>query len=121
QAIVDVAWNFGDGTPVIHCPGGSSADCPGPTNRISTHTYQAAQTFVINLVVTDTAGRTASTNKTISIVSANPTAVLNLFKAGGNSITADGCGSTATGSFTITSYRFNWGDGTADSVGSACS
>jgi PKD repeat protein len=120
QSIVDVAWNFGDGTPVIHCPGSSSADCPGPTNRISTHTYQSAQTFVVNLVVTDTAGRTAAVNKPITINSPFPTAVLNLFKSGGNSIQADGCGSTAVGGATIVSYAFVWGDG-SNNTGSPCS
>jgi PKD repeat protein len=122
QTIVDVAWNFGDGTPVIHCPGGSAADCPGPTNRISTHTYSnGGQTFVVNLVVTDSAGRVASTNKNITVNPPNPTAVLNLFKAGGNAITADGCSSFPQGSATITTYRFIWGDSTPDTVSGACS
>jgi PKD repeat protein len=36
-------------------------------------------------------------------------------------ITADGSGSTATGTSTIATYRFIWGDGTADTVGTASS
>jgi PKD repeat protein len=73
QTIVDVAWNFGDGTPIIHCPGGSLTDCPGPTNRISTHTFQLSTSFVINLVVTDSAGRIGSHNTSITIALGDPT------------------------------------------------
>jgi PKD repeat protein len=76
QTIVDVAWNFGDGTAVIHCPGGSAADCPGPTNRISAHTFATAQTFVVNLVVTDSAGRIGSKNTSVTVVLAQPTVVI---------------------------------------------
>ena len=76
QTIVDVAWNFGDGTPVIHCPGGAPADCPGPTNRISAHTFATAQTFVVNLVVTDSAGRTGSHNTSITVALAQPNVVI---------------------------------------------
>ena len=64
QTITDVAWNFGDGTAVIHCatagpvPPATATDCPGPTNRISAHTFATNQSFIVNLVVTDSAGRT---------------------------------------------------------------
>jgi PKD repeat protein len=76
QTIVDVAWNFGDATPVIHCPGGSPADCPGPTNRISAHTFATAQTFVVNLVVTDSAGRTGSHNVSVTVALAQPNVII---------------------------------------------
>ena len=121
QAIVDVAWNFGDGTPVIHCPGNAACVTTNGTNRVSAHTYTFPGTFVVNLVVTDSAGRTGSKSQNVPVVSGNPTAVLNLFKAGGNQITADGSQSSATGSSTINTYRFIWGDGTADTVGAASS
>ncbi len=122
QTIVDVAWNYGDGTAVIHCPGGSAAECPGPTNRIAAHSYTFAGRFTVNLVVTDSAGRTdAAQPKQVTVVSPNPTAVLFLAKTGGNGIQADGSGSTATGAATIVTYRFIWGDGSTDTVGSASS
>ena len=121
QTIVDVAWNFGDGTAVVHCPGDPSCVNVGVTNRISAHTYTFVATFVVNLVVTDSAGRTGSSNQTINVVPPGPTPVLFLAKTGGNTIQADGSGSTATGSPTIASYRFIWGDGTPDTVGSVSS
>jgi PKD repeat protein len=121
QTIVDVAWNFGDGTPVIHCPGDPSCVTANGTNRISAHTYAFAATFVVNLVVTDSAGRTGSKAQQIIVGRPGPTAVLNLFKSGGNTIQADGSGSTTIGSATIVSYRFIWGDATPDTVGAASS
>jgi PKD repeat protein len=78
QTIVDVAWNFGDGTAVLHCPGGTPAECPGPTNRISAHTFLTNQTFVVNLVVTDSAGRISNPSKNlpVTVVLGNPTVVI---------------------------------------------
>ena len=67
QTIVDVAWNFGDGTAVVHCPGNAACVNVGVTNRISAHTFQTATSFVVNLVVTDSAGRTGSSNKTVIV------------------------------------------------------
>jgi hypothetical protein len=75
QSIVDVAWNFGDATPVIHCPGSGAPSCPGPTNRISAHTFATNQTFVVNLVVTDSAGRTGSKNVSVTVALADPNVV----------------------------------------------
>lgn len=200
QTIQFVDWNFGDGTPVIRCPG-TSTDCQATNNRISSHTFTTAQTFVVNLVVTDSANRTGSISRNVvivlaeptvsittspasptpgdtvsfnsngttyfpgsgpatfawtfgdggtstlanptrayaapgvytvglsvtdtkgrtgtrtvavTVVSGNPTAVLTISKTGGNSILADGGGSTSVGSATIASYAFVWGDGTAN-------
>jgi PKD repeat protein len=76
QTIVDVAWNFGDGTPVIHCPGDPSCITTNGSNRISSHTYQTATTFIVNLVVTDSAGRHASSNKSITIDLGQPKVVI---------------------------------------------
>ena len=78
QTIVDVAWNFGDGTAVIHCPGGAPADCPGPTNRISAHTFMTPETFVVNLVVTDSAGRTNAVNHSVLVDPAQPNVTGNI-------------------------------------------
>jgi PKD repeat protein len=38
------------------------------TGRIITHVFSAAATYTVNLVVTDSAGRTASVNKTVTVV-----------------------------------------------------
>jgi PKD repeat protein len=117
QRIVSLDWNFGDGTPIIHCPGDGACTSEG----ITTHTFSRPGTFAVNLVVTDSAGRTNATSSTVVVGGGGPTASLTLIKTGGNSIQADGSGSTAAGSATIASYRFIWGDGTADTVGTASS
>jgi PKD repeat protein len=103
QSIVDVAWNFGDDTPVIH---------GGPPVRITAHSFPIVGTFVVNLVVTDSVGRTGSVFHTVQVFTANPTAVLTVAKAGGLNVTADGSLSTATLGSTIATYTFIWGDGT---------
>ena len=113
QSIVDVAWNFGDDTPIIHGPPNST--------RITSHNFQRVGTFVVNLVVTDSVGRTGSIFHTVPVGTPNPTALLSLIKTGGNSIQADGSGSTATGGTSITNYHFVWGDGQPDTSGAASS
>lgn len=115
QTIVDVAWNFGDDTPVLHCPGGSSTDCPGPTNRISTHTYTTAQTFIVNLVVTDSAGRKGSINKSITVLLASPTVVATASPSSPNPGTLVSFNSNGTTYFPGSgpaSFAWTFGDGT---------
>ena len=109
QTIFEVAWNFGDGTAVIRCPGDPS--CTGPGNRITAHTFNNVATFVVNLVVTDSAFRTGSKSASVPVASPNPTARLTLTKSGGLTITADGSASTAVGLAQIVTYSFNFGDG----------
>jgi PKD repeat protein len=83
QPITDVAWNFGDGTAVIHCnavggpvPPATITDCPGPTIRISAHTFTTNQNFIVNLVVTDSVGRIGSRNVPVNVALAQPTVVI---------------------------------------------
>ena len=64
-------WHGGD--PLS---GRSAADCPGPTNRISAHTFTTNQTFVVNLVVTDSASRTGSRNVNVTVALAEPNVVI---------------------------------------------
>jgi PKD repeat protein len=78
QTIVDVAWNFGDGTAVVHCPGDPACVVGAPpTNRVSQHTYTTNQTWTVNLVVTDSAGRSSVPSKAIqvTVALADPTVV----------------------------------------------
>jgi PKD repeat protein len=53
SAIVGYAWDFGDGTT------GSGVS--------ATHTYATTGTFTVRLTVTDSAGRTATTSKTVVV------------------------------------------------------
>jgi PKD repeat protein len=71
--ITDVAWNFGDGTAVIHCPGNPVCITTNGTNRISAHTFIRPETDVVNLVVTDSAGRIGSRNINVTVDRAWPT------------------------------------------------
>jgi len=119
QTITNYAWNFGDGTAVINCPStgsSSSADCaPNTSGRIASHSFTAAGTFTVNLVVTDSAGRIGAKSAQVIVGTGNPTAVLVLSKTGGTSIQADGSLSTfMSGSTSIATYTFIWGDGTQD-------
>ena len=119
QSIVDVAWNFGDGTAVIHCPGGAAADCPGPTNRISAHTFTTAQTFIVNLVVTDTAGRISSKNTSVTVLLAQPTVTATASPSSPNPGTLVNFNSNATTYFpgsTSGSFLWSFGDGTSSAL-----
>jgi PKD repeat protein len=105
QTIVRYQWNFGDGTTMV---------TEGSTRTIL-HSFPTAQIYTVNLVVTDSAERTGSTQLTVTVLTSNPTARLSLTKAGGINIIADASASTATGTSKITSYSFNWGDGSQPS------
>lgn len=106
QRIVSLDWNFGDSTPIVHCPGDPACTADG----ITTHKFSASGTYAVNLVVTDSAGRTNAKQVPVTVLSGNPTAVLTVTKTGGLSISADGGASTAFGSATITNWTFQWGD-----------
>jgi PKD repeat protein len=108
RTLTDYAWNFGDDTPIIH-----------GDNRIIPHQFARAGVFVVNLVLTDSTGASGQTSANVVVGSGNPTAFLQVFKTGGNGVLADASASTATGTATITNYRFIWGDGTADTSGGA--
>jgi PKD repeat protein len=118
QTIVDVAWNFGDGTAVVHCPGDPSCITTNGNNRISAHTFQTAATFVINLVVTDSAGRIGSSNKSISIATGDPNVVVTASPSSPNPGTTVNFNSDGTtyfsGSLPVSfgvSFAWTFGDG----------
>ena len=115
QTIVDVAWNYGDGTPVIHCPGDPSCVVGNdPPNRISAHTFTIPQTFVVNLVVTDSAGRTGSHNATVPVVLALPAVVITTSPASpnpGTTVFFNSNGTTYYPGSGPASFRWTFGDG----------
>jgi PKD repeat protein len=104
QTIVDYAWNFGDDTPIIH---GNS--------RIISHSFARAGNFVVNLVVTDSAGRTGSHAATVPVTSGAPTASFTFatFNAATHTMTFDGSASSAQGGATIASWSWTFGDATS--------
>ena len=109
--IVSLDWNFGDSTPVVRCPGNAACTSDG----ITTHVFPRAGIFTVNLVVTDSAGRTNARSQTVTVATGSPTAVVTLTKSGGLSVQADGSTSSASGGAAITAYTFFWGDGSSTS------
>jgi PKD repeat protein len=94
-------WDFGDGTTA--------------TGQQVTHTYADSGSYAATLTVTDDDGATASNSVSITVqgndsliasASASPSEVLT-----GEPVTFDGSGSSASNS-TITSYEWDFGDGT---------
>jgi chitinase len=69
ETIVDFAWNFGDTPEIVHCPRDGPPECD-ITGRITKHTFTGTGTreFTVNLVVTDSAGRTAWTSAKVPVV-----------------------------------------------------
>lgn len=109
QTIIDYAWNFGDGTPVVH---GAS--------RTIAHVFTISGTFQVNLVVTDSANRTGSKQSSV-IVSGGavdltfPTAAFTATPQPAlvnQEVSFDGS-SSARGSTNspIVTYTWNFGDG----------
>ena len=104
--ISSYSFNFGDGTTV----GPQS----GPT---ANHTYQSAGSYTVTVTATDSNNLTSQATKSVTVSAqqaTGPTAALSVSPASGTAplqVTADASGSTA-GSSPISSYSFNFGDGT---------
>ena len=99
--IATYMFTFGDGT---------NSGSPSSTSIFS-HTYSSPGTYTVTLIVTDTAGVSASTGATVTAVS-GPNAVLSAAPTSvvaPVAVTADASGSTD--SIGISSYTFDFGDG----------
>ncbi|HKB12620.1 MAG TPA: PKD domain-containing protein [Vicinamibacterales bacterium] len=116
QRIVALDWNFGDSTPIVHCPGDPACTADG----ITTHVFTATGIFVVNLVVTDSAGRTNATSATVTVVSGNPIALCTASPATasvGQQVLLSARNTQTFSGATITSYAWNFGDGSTSTVG----
>jgi PKD repeat protein len=107
HTIVQSNWNFGDPTSSTNSAGGLQ----------TTHAFLAAGTYTVVLTVTDDASQKTVLPKTVTIGSGSPTAALTVSKTGGLTVQADGSASSSSGGTTITTYTFNFGDGTASVSG----
>lgn len=103
--ITQFSWTYGDGTT----DSGISVS----------HAFAQPGTYNVVLSILDDTGQKATTTKGVTVSSANPTARLNVVKSGGTSIVADGSLSTAVLGATVTTYSFNFGDGSAPISGAA--
>lgn len=102
--IVSYAWNWGDGSP----------DGSGVTES---HTYTVTGSYTVTLTTTDDRGGVSTTTQTVAVAAPNnpPTAAFTGL-ASLRVVSVDGSGSTDVDG-TVASYSWNWGDGSADSVG----
>lgn len=108
--IATYSYKWGDGTTATT---GSAAT--------ATHAYAAAGTYTVTLTVTDNDGATATATTSVSVIKANvaPTAAFTSTTAG---LVASVNGSTSTDSDgTVASYTWKWGDGAANTTGTAAS
>jgi PKD repeat protein len=104
RTLTGYRWDFGDGQS------GSGVQ--------PSHAYALPGSYNVTLVVTDDAGRTATTTKGLTVLSDNPVAVITFVPSNptaGSAIAFSGSSSTAVSGRTITGYSWNFGDGTTGS------
>lgn len=94
-------WSFGDGVVAA--------------GREAIHAYEAAGAYVVSLTVSDDAGRTARASRSLTVaVDAAPKAVLAVSPtrvAPNVPVHFNGRGSTAASGRAVTSYEWDFGDG----------
>jgi PKD repeat protein len=102
SSITTYAWNFGDG---------SSASGSAATRS---HTYTNAGTYVVTLTITNSDGEKSTTTENVPVGDPQPTAVFTMSPtdpSAGQSVQFNGSSSTAPAGSTITSYVWDFGDG----------
>jgi PKD repeat protein len=102
--ITSYVWDFGDG---------SAPYSSGSTPSVS-HTYATDGTYTVTLTVTDSDGLSSTASQQITVVDENPTASFTISAAPyavGQPVSFTGSGLDPDG--TITSYSWNFGDGSS--------
>jgi len=106
RRIVSYLWDFGDGEQKT------------TSTASTTHDYQRVGTFTVTLTATDDAGHTGTATISLTISADTPTAAFTstqLSPTSSHTMTFDGNSSSAIPGRTITSYSWNFGDGTSGS------
>ena len=101
RTIVSYAWDFGDGQ--------------SGTGVQPSHAYSTAGSYVVTLVVTDDAGRTAVATQTVSVTSAAPVADFVFSPTAPTTLTPvnfNASASRASSGRSIVTYSWSFGDGT---------
>jgi PKD repeat protein len=109
RTIRTYTWDFGDGAQKT------------TTTPTTTHDYETVGTFTVTLTVTDDAGRTGIATAGVTIASDNPTAAFTFTQippTSAHTVSFDSSGSSAISGRTITSYFWNFGDGTTSTAAS---
>ncbi len=105
QATLTYSWNFGNGSG---------------TGPVPTRTYTSANTYTVTLTARDEWGVTATATQTVTIgvppTNRAPVAVLNPPACSGLSCNFSAVGSNDPDTGDTITYRWVWGDGTADST-----
>lgn len=110
RRIVNYGWNFGDGRTA--------------SGVTAARSFSTVGTYTIVLTVTDDAGATGQATQSLSVTAANAGLTATLVHSfapsplnTASTVFLDASGST--GAAPIVEYRFNFGDGTEEQVGSA--
>jgi len=105
RRIVNYGWNFGDGRTA--------------SGVTVSRAFSASGTYNIVLTVTDDAGAVGQASQSLSVGVGQPTAALTFLPSAprvGQQVAFDASGSTAGTGGSIVSYKFNYGDGTEETV-----
>jgi PKD repeat protein len=105
--ITSYAWDFGDGST--------------GTGVTPSHAFGAAGTYVVRLTITNSAGQTATTTKNVTVGVA-PTADFSFSPTDptvGQTVFFNAASSTTPAGTTITSYAWDFGDGSTGSGATA--
>jgi PKD repeat protein len=105
RTITNYSWNFDDGGTA--------------TGVTTSHAFALSRSYNVRLTVTDDSGLTVTASKSVAVTSVAPTARFTFLPPTpdvGQSVTFDGSQSTAASGRTITTYSWNFGDGTVGST-----
>jgi PKD repeat protein len=107
------AWNFGDG-----------AMAAGATKKSAGHSYTSAGSYRVTLTVTDTLGQSDTAELQVVIGAVGPVALCNWTPQPalqGVPVQFSGAGSTAPSGATVTTYLWDFGDGSPMGTGATVS